>query len=56
MDTPKELSIIIINHNTKDYLRKCIDSFYNSQDDHRWEVIVVDNSSTDGSAEMIAQE
>jgi GT2 family glycosyltransferase len=47
------LSIIIVNYNTRDLLRRCLQSL----DDHRasipQEVIVVDNQSTDGSADMV---
>lgn len=48
------LSVIVPVHNVKPYLRSCLDSVL-SQDYDRLEVIVVDDGSTDGSAE-IAQE
>lgn len=44
------LSIIIVNFNTKKYLKKSIDSIDIKKD---WEIIVVDNASTDGSIEML---
>ncbi|MFW6143410.1 MAG: glycosyltransferase family 2 protein [Patescibacteria group bacterium] len=47
-----ELSIVIINYNTKDLLAQCLDSLEESRHPS-YEIIVVDNASTDGSAEMV---
>ncbi len=47
-----ELSVIIINYNTRDYLTKCLESVLN-QKGAAFEIIVVDNSSTDGSSQML---
>lgn len=44
-----DVSIIIINYNTKDLLVECINSIYKQTKDIIFEIIVVDNSSTDGS-------
>jgi N-acetylglucosaminyl-diphospho-decaprenol L-rhamnosyltransferase len=51
-----ELSIIIVNYNTRDLLRDCLLSIYSSQGDFQYEVIVVDNCSPDDSVEMVRQE
>jgi hypothetical protein len=48
-----QLSIIIVNWNTKELLRQCIESIYQSKKRDDIEVIVVDNASTDASAEMV---
>lgn len=48
-----ELSIIIVNFNTKDITRVCLDSIRKWSEGAVWEVIVVDNGSTDGSREML---
>ncbi len=48
-----ELSILIVNWNTKDLLRNCLHSIYGSVKMISFEVIVVDNHSEDGSAEMV---
>ena len=48
-----ELSIIIVNYNTKDITRACLDSIRKYSEGAAWEVIVVDNGSTDGSREML---
>ena len=53
MSSPK-VSIIIVNYNGKELLQKCLDSLlkvnYNN-----FEIILVDNNSTDGSVEFITK-
>ena len=53
-----DLSIIIVNYNTKNDLRKCLQSIFKSFDESTldYEILVVDNNSTDGSIEMIKME
>jgi GT2 family glycosyltransferase len=46
------ISIIIANYNRKDMLEQCLNSI-RCQDFKDFEIIVVDNASTDGSVEMI---
>lgn len=48
-----ELSIIIVNWNTKDFLKNCIDSIYENTKKINYEIIVVDNNSSDGSIDML---
>lgn len=50
-----DLSIIIINWNTKEALLNCLNSIANTVKGIKYELIIVDNASTDGSAEAIAQ-
>ncbi len=50
-----DLSIIIVNYNTKDLLRKCLESVFRSVTNYKYEVIVSDNGSKDGSVEMVKQ-
>jgi GT2 family glycosyltransferase len=45
-----DMAVVIVNHNTRDQLRACLDSI---QYDAQREVIVVDNASCDGSVEMV---
>lgn len=47
-----DLSIVIVNRNTRDLLHDCLRSIRELPDPVRCEVILVDNGSTDGSAEM----
>ena len=49
-----DLSIIIVNWNTKELLRRCLNSIYHNTNNLSFEVLVVDNASSDGSADMVA--
>jgi GT2 family glycosyltransferase len=51
-----DLAIIIVNWNTRDLLRKCLTSLYHYTTDISYDAFVVDNASSDGSPEMVAQE
>lgn len=51
-----DVSIIIVNYNTKDLTRNCLKSVFEQTEDIDFEVIVSDNGSTDGSVEMIKTE
>jgi len=48
------ISIVIINYNGKGFLQRCISSVLNS-DYPDFEVILVDNGSTDGSVELVQE-
>jgi hypothetical protein len=50
---PVRLSVILINLNTCEFLRACLASMKARMDDSAFEVILVDNGSTDGSLEMV---
>lgn len=49
----KDISIIIVSWNTKEILRQCLRSVYEHTPELEIETIVVDNASSDGSAEMV---
>lgn len=49
------LSISVVNWNTKDILKRCLDSIYKSTYNN-YEVFVVDNNSTDGSSKMVEEQ
>ncbi len=51
-----DLAIVIVNYNTRDDLRRCLDSIRQSEGAFSLEVAVVDNASRDGSAEMVRAE
>ncbi len=51
-----DISIIIVNWNSSDYLGKCLSSIHENTDGPGFEVIVIDNASYDGSAEMVGKE
>ena len=48
-----DLAIIVVNWNTRDLLEQCLQSVYATVKGILFEVYVVDNGSTDGSAEMV---
>jgi GT2 family glycosyltransferase len=48
-----KLSIIIVNWNTKNLLKDCLNSIFDNSPSFKFEVIVVDNASTDGSLQMV---
>jgi GT2 family glycosyltransferase len=49
-----DLSISIVNYNTKDLLKACLDSVFSETQGISYEIFVVDNASKDGSVEMVA--
>jgi len=51
-----DLSIIVVSFNTKEITRKCLLSLKNNFKKYplRYEIIVIDNSSNDGSKEMLS--
>jgi GT2 family glycosyltransferase len=51
-----DISIIIVNWNTKDLLLGCLQSVYQTLKDISFEIIVVDNASRDGSVSMLRKE
>ena len=54
---PPTVAVILVNLNGADHLRDCLDSL--AQQDYpaqRLEVVLVDNASTDGSLELLAQD
>lgn len=51
-----DVSVIIVNWNTRDILRNCLTSVYAQTETMVFEVIVIDNASSDGSAAMVKQE
>ncbi len=51
-----DLSIIIVNWNAKDWLYKTLTSVYKYTKDITFEVLVIDNNSSDDSVEMIRKE
>lgn len=48
-----DLSIIIVNWNTKEYLLACVKSIFGKGEVKGWEIIVVDNDSIDGSEKEV---
>ncbi|MDB5321742.1 MAG: glycosyl transferase family 2 [Phycisphaerales bacterium] len=51
-----DVSVCIVSWNIKDLLRDCLNSLKAQAGNVRYETIVVDNASSDGSAEMVRRE
>ncbi len=51
-----DVSIVTVSWNTRDVLRDCLRSIYSQSGKVKYEVIIVDNASSDGSVEMIKVE
>ena len=49
----KHCSIIIMNYNEKDYLKDCLNSIERNTYYENYNIIVIDNNSTDGSKDLI---
>jgi len=49
----KDLSIIIVNWNTRELLKSCLNSINKETTKYTYDIWVIDNASTDGSAEMV---
>lgn len=54
MTAPPELSIIVVNWNTRDLTLACLRSLFDQTRETAFEVLLVDNGSHDGSAAAIA--
>jgi len=51
-----DLGIVIVNWNTKELLHRCLQTVLASKGDFTFKVVLVDNASTDGSADMVRSE
>lgn len=51
-----DLGIVIVNWNTRDLLLRCLETVFASEGGLQCRVVVVDNASTDGSADAVRQQ
>ncbi len=51
---PVDVSILIVSYNVREFLLKCLASIFQQSHTCKFEVVVVDNLSTDGSVDAIA--
>lgn len=51
-----DLSIIIVNYNNEKFLKDCLGSIYNATKKTSFEIIFIDNNSSDSSLELVARE
>lgn len=50
------ISVVVLNHNNKKVIRHCLNSLIENNVKYNYEIVVVDNQSTDGSYEMLKKE
>ena len=48
-----DLSVVIVTYQSRDVLAAALDAVYGSQTQYKFEVFIVDNASTDGTADMV---
>ena len=48
-----DLGIVIVNWNTREFLRRCLQTVADSRHIDRYRTVVVDNASDDGSVDMV---
>src|SRR5436190_23338123 len=48
-----EVTIVIVNYNSPEDLRVCLDSIFRTVNDIQFEIIVVDNNSSDRGIELL---
>lgn len=51
-----KVAIVILSYNTRDILKKCLESIFNKNWENQFDIWVVDNASIDGSAEMVSKD
>jgi GT2 family glycosyltransferase len=53
MSENPELSVIILNYNGEAYIKNCLDSIFSNGEGINFEVIMIDNASTDSSLDIV---
>lgn len=49
------VSVCCQTYNHKDYIRECLDGFVNQQTDFNFEILIHDDASTDGTAQIVRE-
>jgi GT2 family glycosyltransferase len=52
---PGKASIIILTHNNLEYTSQCLESIFEKTSFHDYELVIVDNASTDGTPEFLEE-
>ena len=55
-DSTRKSTVIIPNYNGISYIKNCLESLLCDRKEHDFDVIVVDNHSTDNSRELVEKE
>ena len=49
------VSVLCITFNHQKYIRRCLDSMVNQKTDFRYEIIIHDDASTDGTPDIVRE-
>lgn len=50
------VSVVVVTHDSEPWIRPCLDALADQDYEGTWEVVLVDNGSTDGTREIVAHE
>ncbi|HTT61545.1 MAG TPA: glycosyltransferase family 2 protein [Bryobacteraceae bacterium] len=53
--TPVDVSVVIVNHNHRRVIEKCVQSLYSLPDRATFEAVLIDNTSADGTADWVSE-
>jgi len=53
MNSPVDISVVIITHNHEKWIHFCLDSLMGTQQSYDLEIILIDNASTDGTLTVV---
>ena len=56
MENQVDLSIVIVNYNTSNYTAQCLESIAEHPPVSNYEIVIVDNASTDDSADLLEEQ
>ena len=51
-----DISVVIVSWNSKEIVRQCLEAVCNHRSKYRYEIILVDNASTDGTPDMVEEQ
>src|SRR4029079_5095327 len=54
MSVSVPISIVVCTHNRIDRLRRCVEALFSIRSNRRWELVIVDNASNDGTSALLA--
>ena len=54
--TTVDISVVVVSWNVRELLRRCLESVARAAGKRSLQIVVVDNASTDGSADLVRKE
>ena len=56
MENNVKLTILCVVYNHKDYIRRTIESFLNQKTEYKYEILIHDDASTDGTIDILKED